>query len=247
MMQCRRRSRIVGFLRLSGFVAASSLAFSSNSHSQPGESQTGTLTMIARYVDVPALDSVYQHVGVPLVVLNEMVFLPSAPCVEPRRLGGATEERRLGGDTEDRQIGGATEERRLGGEKEERQLGGDTEKRDLAGAIEERQLGGEKEDRQLGGGTEKRDLAGGTEDRRLGGDTEKRDLGGATEERELGGEKEDRHLGGDTEHRDLGGGSIGLRCATARGGFQILNPPHTRIQVYDGTSLREVENGLVLY
>ncbi len=225
-----------------GTLAAVSLSSCSSDvrQQETTERPTGTLQLIGPYIGEPALDSLYRQSGVPLILIDETVYLPSIPCVEPRRAGGETEDRRLGGETENRKIGGETEDRKLAGQTEDRTLGGETE---------DRKVGGETEDRKLAGLTEDRKLGGETEERKVGGETEDRKLAGDTEERELGGEAEDRRLGGETEGRDHGGASLGLRCSPfASGqGFQILNPPRARIRVYDGMRLREVRDGFVTY
>jgi hypothetical protein len=216
---------------------------------EKGELPTGTLQPIGRFIGEGALDSLYRQTGVPLVVIEEIVYLPSVPCVEPRRIGGEQEGRDLAGGTEQRKLGGETEDRKVGGETEDRKVGGETEDRKLAGQTEERKLGGETEDRKVGGETEDRKLAGQTEDRKLGGETEDRTLAGDTERRKLGGETEDRNLAGETEGRGLGGASIGLQCSPfpSGQGFRILNPPRARIRVYDGIGLKDVQDGRVLY
>jgi hypothetical protein len=204
------------------------------------ERPTGTLQPIGPLKGESALDSLYRQTGVPLIIIDEMVYLPSVPCVEPRKAGGETEDRKVGGETEDRKLVGQTEDRKLGGETEDRKVGGETEDRKLVGQTEDRKLGGETEDRNVRGEAEDRKLGGETEDRKLEGDTEKR---------EVGGEAEDRKLGGETEGRDLGGASLDLRCSpfSSGQGFQILNPPRARIRVYDGISLKDVQGGRVMY
>ncbi|HXG38413.1 MAG TPA: hypothetical protein VNL36_06560 [Bacteroidota bacterium] len=207
---------------------------------EQGELPTGTLQPIGRFVGEQALDSLYRQTGVPLVVIEEIVYLPSVPCVEPRTIGG---------EQEDRDLAGGTEQRKLGGETEDRKVGGETEDRKLAGQTEDRKLAGETEDRKVGGETEDRKLAGQTEDRKLAGETEDRKLAGDSEQRKLGGETENRDLAGETEGRGLGGASIGLQCSPfpSGQGFRILNPPRARVRVYDGISLKDVQDGRVMY
>jgi len=210
---------------------------------------SGQLVFLKNYESRAQLDSLYKAVGVPLVILNNQILLPQVPCVDPRRQGGEREQRSLGGGTEQRQLGGETEKRNIGGDTEKRNIGGDTEKRNIGGETEKRDLGGDTEKRNIGGDTEKRNIGGETEKRNIGGETEKRDVGGDTEKRNIGGQTEKRNIGGETENRQLGGATMALQCQPLPGGlgFRILNPPATKIEAFDGITLREVVDGVVEY
>lgn len=209
------------------------------------EGGSGYLKPIGSYAgDERSLEQLYLRHRAPLVIINDLIYLPAEACLcadavrgelESRHLAGETEGRSLGGETEQPALGGETEDRALGGEIEDRALGGETEGRDLSGESEDRRLAGESEARDLGGETEDRVLGGETEQPALGGETEDRALGGEIEDRALAGESEGRLLGGESESRDVAGETGRITCLrlSDRSGFLLGNvDPTAEIWAY---------------
>ncbi|MBI3111413.1 MAG: hypothetical protein HYZ01_07565 [Ignavibacteriales bacterium] len=238
----------VWFLTIGSILTLSSCS-SREAQQNDASALKGKLQFVKVFTDRAELDTLYAMTNLPLVVIENRIYLPLVPCAEPRRKGGENEQRNIGGDTEKRTIGGDTEKRNIGGDTEKRTIGGDTEKRDIGGDTEKRNIGGDTEKRNIGGDTEKRNIGGDTEKRNIGGDTEKRDIGGDTEKRNIGGDTEKRSIGGDTEQRRFGGASMDLECLPLAGGlgFRIVNPPAAKIEVFNGVALREVRGGIVEY